>query len=60
MSTDISVKRKTHPSTSRSWLTSSHGTEPGTNPSITLDLALFRLFQPCLLPDLRQLHRRDR
>ena len=41
MSTDISVKRKTHPSTSRSWLTSSHGTEPGANPSITLDLALF-------------------
>ena len=41
MSTDISVKRKTHPSNSRAWLLSSHGTEPGTNPSITLDLALF-------------------
>ena len=41
MSTDISVKRKTHPSNSRAWLLSSHGTEPGTNPSITLDGALF-------------------
>lgn len=41
MGTDITVTRTDYVSENRSWLQGPHGTEPGTTPSITLDLALF-------------------
>lgn len=39
--TDISVIKTPFQSEDRSWLLSPHGTEPGTTPSITLDVSLF-------------------
>jgi hypothetical protein len=39
--TDISVSRVSYQVEDRSWLLSPHGTDPGTTPSITLDLASF-------------------
>lgn len=38
---DISVHSTSWQVESRGWLWGPHGTEPGTNPSITLDLTLF-------------------
>lgn len=40
MSTDISVHTTTSQVERRSWLLSPHGTEPGTNPSVTVDFNL--------------------
>jgi hypothetical protein len=39
--TDISVQSTAFQVEKRSWLLSPHGTEPGTNPSITLDVSAF-------------------
>lgn len=39
--TDISVIKTSYQSEDRSWLLSPHGTDPGTTPSITLDVSLF-------------------
>lgn len=39
--TDFTISTTTHQAENRSWLLGPHGTEPGTTPSITLDLALF-------------------
>lgn len=39
--TDISVRRTGLLSEKRGWLRGPHGTEPGANPSITLDLSKF-------------------
>jgi hypothetical protein len=42
MSTDISVSTvASYQAEKRSWLLSSHGTEPGTTPSINLDVSAF-------------------
>lgn len=39
--TDISVSTIGYQAEKRSWLLSQHGTDPGTNPGITLDASLF-------------------
>lgn len=39
--TDISVIKTSYQSEDRSWLLSAHGTDPGTTPSITLDVSTF-------------------
>ena len=39
--TDISVQTTSYQVENRSWLLSPHGTEPGTTPSITLDVSAF-------------------
>lgn len=39
--TDISVTTTAHQAEKRGWLWGEHGTEPGTNPSITLDVSAF-------------------
>lgn len=39
--TDFGIVTTTHQAENRSWLLGPHGTEPGTTPSITLDLSLF-------------------
>jgi hypothetical protein len=39
--TDISIISTTSQVENRSWLLGQHGTDPGTTPSVTLDLALF-------------------
>lgn len=39
--TDISVSTVATQVEKRSWLLSAHGTDPGTNPSITLDVSAF-------------------
>jgi len=39
--TDISVSTVGYQAEKRSWLLSPHGTEPGTNPGITIDASLF-------------------
>jgi len=39
--TNISVVKTSHQTENRSWLASTHGTEPGANPSITLDVSKF-------------------
>ncbi|WP_104164690.1 head decoration protein [Arthrobacter sp. SX1312] len=39
--TEFGVISTTHQAEDRSWLIGPHGTDPGTTPSITLDLALF-------------------
>lgn len=39
--TDISVTRTDFQVENRSWLLGPHGTEPGTTPSVTLDIASF-------------------
>lgn len=39
--TDISVIKTSYQSEDRSWLLSPHGTDPGTTPSVTLDVSLF-------------------
>ncbi|MCU1675343.1 MAG: Uncharacterized protein JWM93_101 [Frankiales bacterium] len=39
--TDISVSTVAYQAEKRSWLLSEHGTEPGTTPSITLDVSAF-------------------
>lgn len=39
--TDISVTRTQHHVEDRSWLLGPHGTEPGTTPSVTLDISAF-------------------
>lgn len=39
--TDIGVTSTTRQAENRSWLLSPHGTEPGTNPSVTIDVAKF-------------------
>lgn len=39
--TDISVQTTSYQVEKRSWLASPHGTEPGTNPSVTLDVSAF-------------------
>lgn len=39
--TDISVQSTAYQVEKRSWLLSPHGTEPGTTPSITLDVSAF-------------------
>ncbi|MEG9248014.1 head decoration protein [Arthrobacter sp. Soc17.1.1.1] len=39
--TEFGVTTTTHQAEDRSWLVGPHGTDPGTTPSITLDLALF-------------------
>jgi hypothetical protein len=39
--TDISVSTVSYQTENRSWLLSSHGTDPGTTPSITLDVSAF-------------------
>lgn len=39
--TDISVSNTSHQVENRSWLLSPHGTDPGTTPSITLDVSAF-------------------
>lgn len=41
MTTDISVQSTAYQVEKRGWLWGQHGTEPGSNPSITLDFALF-------------------
>lgn len=41
--TDISVETVAYSGENRSWLAGPHGTEPGTTPSVTLDLALFTI-----------------
>lgn len=41
MSTDISVSSTAFQVEKRSWLLSQHGTDPGTTPSITLDVSAF-------------------
>lgn len=38
---DFAVQTTTYVPEARGWLRGPHGTEPGTNPSITLDLSLF-------------------
>lgn len=38
---DFAVRTESYAPESRGWLRGPHGTEPGANPSITLDLALF-------------------
>lgn len=44
--TDISVSRTSFQNENRSWLHGSHGTEAGTNPSVTLDISLFAGLYP--------------
>ena len=39
--TDITVSTTGYQAENRSWLWGPHGTEPGTNPGITVDAALF-------------------
>jgi len=39
--TDISITSTTKQVENRSWLLSPHGTDPGTTPSVTLDVSLF-------------------
>lgn len=39
--TDITVSRTDYVAENRSWLSGPHGTEPGTTPSITLDISKF-------------------
>lgn len=39
--TDFGITTNTHQAENRSWLLGPHGTEPGTTPSVTLDLSLF-------------------
>lgn len=39
--TNIQVTKTTYQSENRSWLASPHGTEPGANPSVTLDVSKF-------------------
>lgn len=39
--TDISVHTTSYQAEKRSWLLSEHGTEPGTNPGVTLDVSAF-------------------
>lgn len=41
MTTDISVTTTAYQVEDRSWLLSEHGTDPGTTPSITLDVSAF-------------------
>lgn len=41
MTTDISVSEVAHQVENRSWLLSPHGTDPGTTPSVTLDISAF-------------------
>ncbi len=41
MTTDISVKKTDFQVEKRDWLLSPHGTEPGTTPSVTLDVSKF-------------------
>jgi len=44
--TDISVRRSVQYSENRSWLLGPHGTDPGSNPNVTLDVALFEGLYP--------------
>lgn len=39
--TDITVRRSVQHSENRSWLLGPHGTDPGSNPNVTLDPELF-------------------
>lgn len=39
--TDISVRSAGYQTEKRSWLLSAHGTDPGTTPSVTLDITKF-------------------
>lgn len=39
--TDIAVETVAYSGENRSWLLSPHGTEPGTTPSVTLDITAF-------------------
>lgn len=39
--TSIAVTKTSQVTENRSWLASAHGTEPGTNPGVTLNVALF-------------------
>ncbi|MGC0365011.1 hypothetical protein ABH922_002995 [Rhodococcus sp. 27YEA15] len=39
--TSVAVRTTDYQSENRSWLLSAHGTDPGTNPSITLDVSKF-------------------
>lgn len=39
--TNISVTKTSYQTENRSWLASTHGTEPGANPSVTLDVSKF-------------------
>lgn len=41
MTTDISVKKTSYQVENRQWLASPHGTDPGANPSVTVDVSLF-------------------
>lgn len=41
MTTDISIKKVELQVEKRAWLLSEHGTEPGTTPSITIDVSKF-------------------
>lgn len=39
--TNITVTKTAHQAENRSWLASTHGTEPGANPGVTLDISKF-------------------